>query len=395
MDNKQWSDELRAELLENILPFWINRTADTSHGGFIGEINHQMEINAAADKGLVLNARILWTFSAAYRYFPEVNYAEIAERSYRYIMKHFQDKEYGGFYWSVDYAGKPSELKKQVYGQSFVIYALTEYYRAFQTDDALQTAITVYRLLEQHAHDEVHQGYIEALSRDWKPTANLSLSDKDLNEKKSMNTHLHVMEAYTNLYRVWTSDELRNSLSELIQLTLQNIIDPDQHRFRLFFGEDWEVKSDHVSYGHDIEGSWLLVEAAEVLGDHELLDRVRRVAVDMAQAVYENGTDNDGGIWNEADGSGLTDANKDWWPQAEAMVGFYNAYQLSGNPSYRTAALNAWHFIKTYIVDKAEGEWHWGVDQAGRPLPHGPKVSAWKCPYHNSRACLELLERLA
>lgn len=395
MDAQNLKGQLRLELQDNILLYWINNAVDTVHGGFIGEIDHQLRANPQADKGLVLNARILWTYSSAYRLYRDPAYLEMAERAYDYLRNHFMDREYGGLYWMVDYLGRPSQDKKQVYGQAFAIYALAEYYRANGNQETLDWAIELYRLLEKHSYDHEYKGYFEALARDWQPTEELSLSDKDLNEKKSMNTHLHVLEAYTNLNRVWKSPELDNSLRGLIDVTLDHIINPDGAHFWLFFDEAWRVKSDHISYGHDIEGSWLLVEAAEVLGDVEVLGRVKNVATAMAEAVHAKGVDKDGGIWNEADAGGLTDANKDWWPQAEAMVGFYNAYQMTKDDKFLQAAHRSWEFIRNYIVDHKGGEWHWGVDPDGRPLPNEPKVSPWKCPYHNGRACMEMLERLS
>ncbi|MNM70549.1 Cellobiose 2-epimerase [compost metagenome] len=394
MKTPDWKSQLQQELQANILAFWTDHTVDGQQGGFVGYIDPHLNKNLDADKGLVLNARILWTFASAYRLFPVPKYLEMAERAYDYLKAYFADPEYGGFYWMVDAQGIPVQDKKQVYGQAFVIYALAEYYRVTSNTEVLERAIELYRLLEQHGYDPVHKGYIEALARDWKPTEDLSLSNKDLNEKKSMNTHLHVLEAYTNLYRVWKSPELQNSLSELIEVTLEHIIDPKTAHFLLFFDDTWEIKGHHVSYGHDIEGSWLLVEAAEVLGIPVLTQRVKDIAVAMAEAVYMEGVDLDGGIWNEADSDGLTDDHKDWWPQAEAMVGFYNAYQLTGDAKYRDAAVHSWRFIQTYLVDRENGEWFWGVDRSGDPLPGEPKVSPWKCPYHNSRACLEMLERL-
>lgn len=394
MNKQQWKEELQHELNDNILKFWIDNSIDSEHGGFIGEIDQQLQVNSKADKGLVLNSRILWTFASAHRLNPSPKYLEMAERAYDYLLNHFLDREHGGLFWMVDYLGRPAQDKKQVYGQAFMIYALAEYYRAAGNQKALDLAIELYRLLEKYSYDPIHKGYVEALSRTWEQTGNLSLSDKDLNEKKSMNTHLHVLEAYTNLYRVWKSPELKHSLKELIEVTLDHIIDSKSAHFLLFFDEAWEVKSHHVSYGHDIEGSWLLVEAAEVLDDPGVLKRVIQTAIAMAEAVLAKGIDKDGGIWNEADPSGLTDTNKDWWPQAEAMVGFYNAYQMTRDEKFEEAAANSWKFIQNYIVDRSGGEWYWGVDQSGAPLPNEPKVSPWKCPYHNGRACMEMLERL-
>lgn len=394
MDALPWMQELEDELKNNILRFWMDKSVDGARGGFYGEIDRQLRVNERADKGLVLNARILWTFSAAYRRYKDEQYLKIASRAYHYLIEHFLDRSFGGLYWMVDADGHPSQDKKQIYGQSFAIYALSEFYLADGHQEALDASIELYELIERHSHDPIHQGYIEALGRDWTHTSSFSLSNKDLNEKKSMNTHLHVLEAYTNLYRAWKSPALASSLARLIEVTIEKIVDPATGHFRLFFDEEWNAKGSHISYGHDIEGSWLLLEAADVLQDQPLLERVRAVAVRMAEAVIANGVDRDGGIWNEADPDGVTDADKDWWPQAEAMVGFYNAYELTGDPKFRAAALDSWKFIQQYIVDREHGEWHWGVDPNGVPLPGGPKISAWKCPYHNGRACLEMLSRL-
>ncbi|MBO9600421.1 MAG: AGE family epimerase/isomerase, partial [Cohnella sp.] len=253
----------------------------------------------------------------------------------------------------------------------------------------------IYLLIEKHAYDPAHRGYIEALAADWTQTDDLSLSGKDLNERKSMNTHLHVLEAYTNLYRVWQPEGLRMKLADLIDIHLDKIVNADNHHFLLFFDDEWASKSGHISYGHDIEGSWLMCEAADVLGDEERIARVRREALAMADATLAEGIDADGGVFNEADGHGRMDDSKDWWPQAEAMVGFLNAFQLAGDEKYLQAARNSWTFIKKYVSDPVNGEWHWQVTREGVPVTSHPKVDPWKCPYHNGRACLESLERLA
>ncbi|WP_429373283.1 AGE family epimerase/isomerase [Paenibacillus sp. DS2015] len=389
-----WKSKVKQELTDNILGFWMKHTLDEQHGGFLGEISTDLQVTPRADKCLVLNTRILWTFSAAYRLYPNKEYLIIAKRAYDYILKYFIDLKYGGLFWMVHANGTPSDDKKQVYGQAFAIYALTEYHRATGDEVALEQAIQLFHIVETHSYDPTNKGYLEALSRDWQATDDVSLSDKDLNEKKSMNTHLHIMEAYTNLLRVWPSPLLQQKLTELIEVTLDHIINSETGHFKLFFDESWQVKSEHISYGHDIEGSWLLVEAAEVLGNVPLLKRTKEVAIQMAETTYAEGVDTDGGIINEADATGFIDTNKDWWPQAEAMVGFYNAYQLTGDSKFEQAAYRSWDFIEQYIIDHEHGEWFWSVNRAGIPNLQHAKVSAWKCPYHNGRACMEMLERL-
>ncbi|MBP2115407.1 AGE family epimerase/isomerase [Paenibacillus silagei] len=392
-----WRTRLEAELLDNILGFWMKQTIDETHGGFIGEMNNQLQVIPGADKSLVLNARILWTFASAYRIYGTAEYLTMAERAYDYLIQYFTDPEFGGFFWMVDEHGAASQPKKQIYGLAFVIYALAEYHHATGRKDVLRQATQLFHLIEKYGYDPLHTGYIEALSREWEMTDSLSLSSKDMNEKKSMNTHLHVLEGYTGLYRVWKSELLRNKLAELIETMLEHILDSDGKHFHLFMDEEWRVKSELISFGHDIEGSWLLYEAAETLGDEELLGRVRKASLSMAEAALAEGIEVDGGIWNEADRSGFIDKaheSRDWWPQAEAMVGFYNAYQLTGDSRFLEAAENSWSFTEKYIIDHKLGEWHWGVDESLQPLVHTPKVSAWKCPYHNSRACFEMIRRL-
>jgi mannobiose 2-epimerase len=390
----EWRMEIERELKDHILSFWMEHTVDHENGGFYGEVSDDLEISSEADKGLVLNARILWTFAKAYRTYGDLEYLNMADRAYGYLTANFRDSDFGGYYWMLDHKGKPVDDRKQIYGQAFVIYALTEYYQAVPKQEVLQQAAELYHLLEKHSYDKGNRGYFEAYARDWNITESNSLSEKDLNEKKSMNTHLHILEAYTNLLRVWDSASLKHQLRELIEITLKYIISADSYHFLLFFDEEWNVKSDHVSYGHDIEGSWLLLEAAEVLGDEALLTEVKKIAVLMAQVTYDEGLDADGGLINEADSRGWVDTDKHWWPQAEAMVGFLNAYQLTLKPYFLQAAYESWRFTDRYICDRTYGEWLWKVSKSGEPYANGTKVDPWKCPYHNSRACFELLERM-
>lgn len=397
MENKQLSNYLtkvQNELQQNILPFWRTRVLDEEHGGFIGRMSNDGTIPPDAPKGLILNTRLLWTFSSLFlKHGEEVDF-RLAKRAFDYLVEHFIDTEHGGAFWSVDVHGKPLDTSKKIYGQSFTIYALAEYHQATQDLTALQKAIELFRLVEQKAHDAENKGYLETFIRDWSTAEDLRLSAIDMNEKKSMNTHLHVLEAYTNLYRVWPDSLLQNRLYELIQVFTRHIIHPNTHHFILFFNEQWAPKSDHISYGHDIEGSWLLWEAAHVLKNPQLLRELQPIVLRMAEAVLREALSEDGGVPYEAGPDGLLDADRHWWVQAEAAVGFLNAYQLSRELPYLQASEKCWDYILQHIVDRDHGEWFWNVDSSGVPNPGRPKVSEWKCPYHNTRAGIELSNRL-
>jgi mannobiose 2-epimerase len=390
----------RKELTENILPFWMRYTVDRENGGFYGTVTCDLKVEKAAPRASVINTRILWTFSAASRLVgPE--YRETADWAYAYILDKFWDKEHGGVYWMLDYQGNPISDRKQIYAQAFAIYGLVEYYRATGNPESLERARRLFRLIEEKSHEPAYGGYLEARARDWSALDDLRLSEKDLNSPKSMNTHLHIMEAYTSLLRVWRDPELLARQKELLEVTMDHIVDGASGHFKLFFDNQWNSLSGHVSFGHDIEGSWLLFEAAEVLGDAALLDRARTLAVRMAQAVYDQGRDKDGSLFYEADSKGVfVDPNKHWWPQAEAVVGFYNAWQLSGGEHFLEAAQRAWDYIEKKVVDKVHGEWYAKLSPQGVPYtekedPNDACLAGpWKCPYHNSRVCFEMMERL-
>jgi len=390
----QFRSEVEKELTDNILEFWINNSQDNEYDGFYGCISNDLKIEAGHDKSSVLNLRILWTFSSAYRLYAQEKYMHAARRAYEYVKKHFIDYDNYGVYWMLDHKGQPIDTKNQVYSAAFAIYGLSEYYRAFGDNEALDLALKLYESLEKHARDRVYEGYIEAFKQDWSPLPDMSLSGRDMNVPKSMNTHLHVMEAYTNLLRVYDSPQLRESLGSLLQVMLGHIINHETWSFDLFFTMDWTSCVDAFSYGHDIEGSWLIYESAEVLGDQALLEKAKTASVRMAYEVRKNGLDHaNGGIYYEKHPSGLDD-RKDWWPQAEAVVGFFNAWQISGDKVFLDDAINTWKFIQKYIVDSEFGEWYWGVTRDGSELTGCEKVSPWKCPYHNSRMCFEIISRV-
>jgi mannobiose 2-epimerase len=386
---KELQDELK-----NILTWWAMFTPDNVNGGFYGKIDNDNQITKEAPKGSVLNARILCSFSAAYNHRPEPGYLEMAERAYQYITDHFIDNEQGGVYWSVDYKGKPLDPKKQVYAISFTIYALSEYYRASKTEAAKQKAIDLFYLLVEKAYDPVKTGYFEAFTKDWKPIEDLRLSAKDANEKKTMNTHLHVLEGYTNLFRIWPDKALGEHISSLLNNFFDHFIGKETGHLVLFFDEDWNQKGHLVSYGHDIEATWLLLEAAEAIGDKESIKKIEEITIAMADAVI-TGLDTDGGLWYEYEpAEDHLVKEKHWWVQAEAMIGFFNAWQISNDEKYLNIALKNWAFIKDKILDRQNGEWFWGIDESDEVMQGEDKAGIWKCPYHNSRACLEVMGKI-
>jgi mannobiose 2-epimerase len=389
---------VEVELRSNILPFWLKYSIDDEYGGFRGQIANDLTIDPHAAKGLILNARILWTFSKAFSVYRDPVFLATARRAYEYLSRCFWDREFGGVYWMVDCQGLPIDTKKRIYGQAFTVYALAEYAHASGDCEAIVQAMRLVEQIEAAGHDAGHGGYFETYERDWTPAVDQRLSEVDLDEKKSMNTHLHLLEAYATLLRHHEDStvrfRVRERLGELIEIFLKYIIDPAAQHFILFFDEEWRPRSEKISFGHDIEGSWLLCEAAEIFGDPGVLKRVREAAVKMAQAVYEQGLDSDGGLLYEADTTGVIDTDKHWWPQAEAVVGFLNANQLSGQQHFLDAAGRSWAFIEKYIVDREHGEWFWLVSKSGVPGIEHYKVDPWKCPYHNSRACFEVMERM-
>ncbi len=390
---ESFTHELRDEL-KNILGYWRKNVIDDKYGGFKGRIDGFNQTHDQAPKGSILNTRILWSFSASWWLMQNEQDATTARRTYDYLLTNFWDNDFGGVYWKVDYLGNPIDSKKQIYAQAFAIYALSEYYLITHDQQVLEKAIAIFHLIEDHSFDNQLNGYLEAFDRQWVLLDDLRLSDKDANEKKTMNTHLHVLEAYTSLYRIWKDPKLAKQLNNLIRIFTDKILNSETWHLNLFFDEHWNTKSEIYSFGHDIEASWLICEAAEVLGDEMLIKKSEDIAVNICRMILQEGLDIDGAIYNEGKGGIVIDTDKHWWPQAEAMVGFINAWQINKDEKFLKAALQVWSFIKAAIIDHKEGEWYFRVNKFRQPYMQEDKAGFWKCPYHNSRACIELINRL-
>ena len=385
--------EMKQCLESNILRYWIDKVTDKEHGGYYGRVDGHDHVHPEAEKGAILNGRILWAFSAAYRVMKNKEYLDAATRAKDYILNHFIDKEYGGVYWSLDCEGKPLDTKKQTYAIGFVIYGLSEYARATGDKQALDAAIKLYHDIEAHAYDAVNGGYVEALTREWNPIADMRLSDKDENGAKTMNTHLHVIEPYTNLYRVWPSKELHESIHRLFDVFTDKLYNKETHHLDLFFDNEWHGRRNVESYGHDIEATWLLWETALVLGEDDVKAKLGPIVVDLAKAADE-GLQPDGSmIYEHWKDTGKTDRQRQWWVLCENVIGHVNLYQYFNDASALKVAKDCWTFIDKHLVDHVNGEWHWAVDDNGKINLDDDKAGFWKCPYHNSRMCLEIIER--
>jgi mannobiose 2-epimerase len=388
---KTLKKELKQELTNDILPYWIKKTVDEENGGFYGRIDGHELLHKQANKGLIMNARILWTFSAAYRTQKNPQYLEMAERAFQYILDHFVDKEYGGVYWELDYLGNPVNTRKQIYAQGFALYGFSELYRATGQPEALEEAIRIFNLLEKQAYDPQYGGYLEALNRDWQPIEDMKLSERDANVPKSMNTHLHILEPYTNLLRVWKDPAIVQAQTKLIQDFCNHIVNAKTKHLDLFFDWEWRSQFDIVSYGHDIEAAWLLYEAAEVVGDAALIEEVKKLSLEIVEAAYE-GLQPDGSMIYEKTHEGHIDKDRHWWIQAETVVGSSYAYKISGDTNYLNVAKNCWKYIQEHILDKENGEWVWSASPDGQQNHTDDKAGFWKCPYHNARMCMEVEE---
>ena len=362
-------------LTESILPFWLDLKDPA--GGFFGEADGAGRIRKDADRGAVLNARILWTFSAAYRVLGTESYADAARWALSYFLDHFLDEDAGGVYWCLDASGRPLDDKKQLYAQAFAIYGLSEAALSLGDSRARETAVSLFRLVEKHYRDALYGGYAEALAKDFSPLEDMSLSEKDINAPKTMNSHLHLMEAYAALFRIWPDPGLEAALRALIDIIGGRMTGEDGH-LRLYFERDWTVLPGEISCGHDIETSWLLMEAAEIIGDASLTTNIRPLSLRLGRA---------GNTDLRADGS----LSGEWWTYAETVVGNLYLHIFHAEPGAMDNALRCWDYLSAHLVDREHGEWYWGLLPDGSPDTVSPKAGFWKCPYHNSRMCLELL----
>ena len=393
----EYKQEFTRELI-NIADWWIDYAVDDRNGGFYGEIDDLCRPNHAAHKSLVLNARILWFFSEAAQLLDDVRYHKAADRAFDYLNKHFQDPLHGGYWWHVDHLGNPSATRKQVYGQAFVIYAFCSYHSLTGDSFALDQARELFTLIERHAVDQEQGGYLEAFCEQWRPIDDLRLSEKDLNHPKTMNTHLHVLEAYTSLQRICPAPETREALIRILGHFRDHIINGSNFHLRMFLDNQWNDHSTAYSYGHDIEASWLLWEALEVLNQPALMAEYRPLVLGLAESCKQEALSSNGGILDEYEFN-QDQANPvyPWWVQAEALVGFFNAYQLSGSQEYLTIFAGIWSFIKDHTIDPEFGEWLW-LSRLCEPSQQQPaghyKAGSWKGPYHNGRAMIEIHNRL-
>ena len=385
-----YRQELKDELL-SILHYWKTSVASGQHD-FYGEVNDDNQPDPLAAKGIVFISRILWTFSEAGQFLKDKDCIEKATDAFHIIRDQFADKQHGGVYWSVTHDGQLLDGRKQVYGQAFCIYGLAAYVQITGNQQALQMAKDLFACIEKYSFDDNNGGYVEALTRDWQSIDDLRLSEKDANEKKTMNTHLHLVEAYAALYKVWPDALLKQKIEGLLDVFYKHILTTDKKHLHLFLAEEWQARSTAQSFGHDIEAAWLLHECAIITRHEGWINLYENIAVKLADAVIP-AIDTDGGLWYEYDpATHHWIKEKHWWPQAEAMVGFFNAYEITGDEKYLGLSLGCWRFVQQYLKDKSE-EWFWGVRENYAIMRKG-KAGFWKCPYHNGRACLEIIRRI-
>jgi mannobiose 2-epimerase len=386
------NEERLIQELKDILDYWSITVYNKNTGLFLGRIDNSGNDYPEAPLGVVLYARILWSFSAGYAYTKDAIYKERALQIYKVLNDYFFDAESGGYIWLVATGGAPLQTRKQIYAQAFVIYALAELYKIEPQQKILDEAFALYHLIEKYSYDKAAGGYIEALDQAWQPIEDMRLSDKDLNAAKTMNTHLHILEAYTNLYAISRDEKLKSCIEGLLDVFTAKIICSKNGHLQLFFNRDWEPLSNTQSYGHDVEASWLIMKAAELVYGKDLPQHLINVCNTLASVTVQ-GLLSDGSLANERK-SDKINKERHWWVQAEALVGFYYMGLRTKDLQYLQFADHIWNYIYKEIKDHDKGEWFWGRDENGRILQDQDKVGIWKCPYHNSRACLEILKIL-
>ncbi|MEK5640834.1 N-acylglucosamine 2-epimerase [Paenibacillus rhizosphaerae] len=387
---KSIEQEIRREWTEHILPFWAG-LRDDRHGGYYGEVSVDLQTDTQAPKGGIATARQLWSFSAAYRVTGDEIWASHAKHAYSFLKDRLIDRDHGGMYWMVDHEGQPLDTRKHVYAQSFAVYSLSEYSRATGDAEALELARELFGLIEEKGYDTGIQAYKEEFDREWHERTNEMLSENGINADITMNTTIHVLEAYTTLYRAWPDPRVRSALENLLSMLYNRIYDPEKKRLNVFFDRSWNSLLDLTSFGHDIEASWLIDDAMKVIGsDHA---DYAKMVVDIAYQIADTAVSEDGSLMNEQDGDRIDDT-RIWWVQAESMVGFYNAYQRTGDTRFLDMIDRMWTYTKTHIIDsRGGGEWYWSVQADGQP-DRREIAGPWKCPYHNSRFCIEMIERM-
>lgn len=383
-------NEIRAHLEGKLIPFW-EALKDETYGGFYGYMGYDLKVDKKYEKGCILNSRIMWFFSNAYMLLGENHLRETAEHAYRFLRECCIDEQYGGVFWSVTCDGKVKDATKHTYNQAFAVYALSSYYDATKDKETLALAFELQNLIEEHCTDT--EGYLEAFNREFEPEENDKLSENGVLAEKTMNTLLHVFEAYTELYRVSHDQRTGDRLRFMLDTIADKIYNPLLGRQEVFFDKNWNTLIDLYSYGHDIETAWLVDRGLDVLGDDVYRNKLAPITKEITQNIYKRAFMNHS-LLNEAE-NGVQDTTRVWWVQAETIVGFINAWQKNKQEVFwLEAAEDVWNYIKEYLIDKREGsEWYWSVDENGEPIEK-PIVEPWKCPYHNGRMCIEVIRRI-
>ena len=384
-----FATEIKEHLVNDLIPFWQG-LKDEENGGFYGYLSYDLKLDKKSVKGCILNSRILWFFSNAYMVLGDPSLLESAAYAYQFLKEHCVDDEFGGVFWSLTYDGKPEDTTKHTYNQAFSIYALASYYDASKNPEALEIAWKLYDLVESKCKDEY--GYLEAFTRSFEPEENDKLSENGVIAEKTMNTLLHVFEAYTELYRVTKEEKVAKQIRFMMDIIKDKVFNKEIGRQEVFFDRTWNTLIDLYSYGHDIETAWLVDRGLEVLDDEAYTNMLSPITKIITENIY-NRAYIDHSLVNESE-NGVVDTTRVWWVQAEAVVGFLNGYQKQGDKKFLDASVDIWNYIKKYFIDKRNGsEWFWSVKEDHTP-DEKPIVEPWKCPYHNGRMCFEVLRRM-